>query len=67
MEFEHLFNGSGFILALQLLCAGSLMIPAAMGRADLYHAFVRTSASSVVTYGPMALLVYVLYEVSLLA
>jgi hypothetical protein len=67
MELEHIFNVSGLSLALQLFFAGSLMVPAVMGRVDLYHAFVRKLTVSVVTYGPMGLLVYVLYEVSRLA
>jgi|MudIll2142460700_1097286.scaffolds.fasta_scaffold190101_2 hypothetical protein len=67
MELEHLFHTSGLFLALQLFFAGSLLVPGVMGRADLYHAFVRKLASAVVTFGPVGLLVYVLYEVSRLA
>lgn len=67
MELEHLFPHSGFFLALQLLLAGSLMIPGAMGRTDIYQAFVRKTASAVVTFGPVGLLVFMLYEVSRLA
>lgn len=67
MELEHLFHNSGLFLAMQLLVAGSLMIPGAIGRSDLYHAFVKKLASAVVTFGPLGLLVYVLYEVSKLA
>jgi hypothetical protein len=35
-----------------------------MGRSDLYRTFAGRLASSVVTFGPMAMLVYVLYAVS---
>lgn len=52
---------------MQMLFAVSLLIPAAIGRLDLYRTFVRKIASSVVTVGPMGLLVYILYEVSRLS
>jgi hypothetical protein len=66
MELEHLLHHSGWHLILQMLM-GSLMIPAIMGRGDLYRTFIRTTASHVVSFGPLALLVYVLYEVSRLS
>ncbi len=43
------------------------MAPAMIGRPDLYRSFVRITASHVVSFGPLALLVYVLYEVSRLS
>ncbi len=64
MELEHAFQQSGFLVAFQLLVVGSLMVPGALGGSALYHRFVRTVASYVVSFGPMALLVYVLYKVS---
>jgi hypothetical protein len=54
-------------MTLQFIFAGSLLIPAAVGRIDIYRIFVRSTASNVVTFGPMGLLVYILYEVSKLA
>lgn len=67
MGFEHLFQASGFAVALQLLFVASLLLPAAMDRSDLYQAFVRKLASVTVTLGPIGLLIYVLYQVSRLA
>ncbi len=67
MEFEHAFQQSGFLVAFQLLVVGSLLAPGVIGGSTLYHWFVRKTASYVVTFGPMALLVYILYKVSHLA
>ncbi len=67
MELEHLFQQSTSFMTLQLVFMGSLLVPAAVGRIDMYRVFVRSAASSVVTFGPMALLGYMLYEVSKLA
>jgi hypothetical protein len=64
MELEHAFQQSGFLVAFQLLAIGSLIAPAAIGGAALYQRFVRTLASYVVSFGPMSILVYVLYKVS---
>ena len=64
MELEHAFQQSGFLVAFQLMVMGSLAAPAALGGAALYHKFVRTLASYVVSFGPMAILVYVLYKLS---
>jgi hypothetical protein len=66
MELEHLLQQSGWFLIMQLFF-GSLMVPAMMGRQDLYRLFVRTAATHVVSFGPFALLVYILFEVSRLA
>jgi len=66
MELEHLLHQSGWYFILQMLL-GSLMVPAIIGRPDLYRSFVRNTASHVVSFGPLALLVYVLYEVSRLS
>ncbi len=67
MELEHLFQQSGSFMTLQMVFLGSLLIPAALGRVDMYRIFVRSTASNVVTFGPIALLGYVLYAVSRLA
>jgi len=64
MELEHAFQQSGFMLAFQLLVVGSLIAPGVMGGAVLYKWFVRAMATCVVSFGPMALLAYVLYKVS---
>ena len=66
MELEHLLHQSGLHLIFQIMMA-SLMLPAMTGRGDLYRAFVRAVASNVVSFGPLALLAYVLYEVTRLA
>ena len=66
MELEYLLQHSGSFMVLQLMM-GSLMVPAAMGRTDLYRSFARNMASYVVSFGPVALLVYVLFEVSRLS
>jgi uncharacterized membrane protein len=64
MEFEHVFQQSGFLVALQLLIATSLFAPGVLGGSVLYHRFIRTATSFIVSFGPVALLVYVLYKVS---
>ena len=66
MELEYLFQYSGSFMILQLMI-GSLLVPAAMGRTELYRSFVRSMASYVVSFGPVGLLVYVLFEVSRLS
>lgn len=66
MELEHLLHQSGWYIMAQLLM-GSLMVPAMIGRVDLYRSFIRMAASHVVSFGPFALLVYVLFEVSRLS
>jgi hypothetical protein len=66
MELEYLFQHSGSFMILQLMM-GSLMVPAVIGRMDIYRSFVRNTTSYVVSFGPMGLLVYVLFEVSRLS
>jgi|APFre7841882630_1041343.scaffolds.fasta_scaffold175277_1 hypothetical protein len=64
MEFEHAFMQSNFFLIFQMMFMGSLLVPSIIGRIDLYGKGVRALASNVVSFGPVALLVYVLYQVS---
>jgi len=64
MELEHLFQQSGFLVALQLLIVTSLFAPGVLGGSALYHRFIRTAATFVVSFGPVAILVYVLYKVT---
>jgi hypothetical protein len=66
MELEHVLHHPGWFLIIQLLM-GSMMVPAMIGRNDLYRAFVRSAVTNVVTFGPFGLLVYVLFEVSKLS
>jgi len=66
MELEYLYQHSGSFMMLQLMM-GSLLVPAAIGRSDLYRSFVRSASSYVVSFGPVAILVYVLFEVSRLS
>jgi hypothetical protein len=64
MEFEHAFQQAGFISALQLLILGSVLAPGIMGRSDLYCVLAGKVASYLVTFGPPAMLIYLLYAVS---
>lgn len=64
MEFEHAFQQSTFFLMFQLMFMGSLLVPGMLGRVDLYSKGVRALTSNVVSFGPVAMLVYVLYQVS---
>jgi hypothetical protein len=64
MELEHAFQQAGFISALQIMILGSLLAPGVMGRSDLYFTLAGRVASYLVTFGPPAMLVYVLYAVS---
>ncbi len=64
MELEHAFQQAGFISALQIMILGSLLAPGVMGRNDLYCTLAGKVASYLVTFGPPAMLVYVLYAVS---
>lgn len=66
MELEYFVQHSGSFMILQLMM-GSLLAPAALGRTDLYRSFVKSAASYVVSFGPVVLLVYVLFEVSRLS
>jgi hypothetical protein len=66
MELEHVMQQSGWFLIMQMLM-GSLMVPAMIGRIDLYRSFIRSAVSYVVSFGPFGLLVYILFEVSRLA
>ena len=67
MEFEHAFQQSEFLVALQLMIVGSLFAPGAMGGSALYYRFVLSIVSYLVSFGPFVLLVYVLYKVSQLS
>lgn len=64
MELEHVFQQTGVFLTFQFLFVSSLFIPCVLGRSDIYRALAGTMASLFVTFGPMTLLLYVLYEVS---
>lgn len=64
MDFEHAFQQAGYIPAFQMMIIGMLVAPGVMGRSDLYRVFMGKAASSVVTFGPVAMLLYILYAVS---
>lgn len=64
MELEHAFLQSNFFLLFQMMFLGSLMAPSMLGRLDIYGKVARTGATLVVTVGPVAILMYVLFEVS---
>jgi hypothetical protein len=64
MEFEHAYIQSNFFMIFQMLFMGSLIVPSIIGRIDLYGKVIRVLASNVISFGPVALLVYILYHVS---
>ncbi len=64
MDFEHAFLQTNFFVMFQMMFMGSLLLPGILGRIDLYGKVVRALTSNVVSFGPVALLVYVLYNVS---
>lgn len=64
MDLEHAFLQSNFFLLFQMMFLGSLMVPNLLGREDMYGKAARNTASLVVTVGPVAILLYVLFEVS---
>jgi hypothetical protein len=66
MDLEHLFQQSNFFLVLQLFFITSLLLPGMINRTDLYGKVVRSLALNVVSFGPLVILAYVLYEVTLL-
>ena len=64
MEFEHAFQQSNFFLMFQMMFMGSLLVPSMLGRMDLYSKGMKALALNFVSFGPIAMLVYVLYQVS---
>jgi len=64
MELEYIFSQTGAFTLFQFLFMSSLLIPSMLGRTDIFPAFVRTMASYVISFGPLALLAYVLHAVS---
>lgn len=64
MEFEHAFQQSNMFLLFQMMFMGSLLVPSMIGRLDLYCKVARSLASNVISFGPVAILAYVLYQVS---
>jgi hypothetical protein len=67
MDFEHVFQQAGFLSALHMMIAASLLAPGVMGRSDLYRVFAGKVATYLVTFGPISMLIYVLYAVSRLS
>ncbi len=67
MELEHAFQQPGFIALLQVFIAGSLLAPGLLGNSDVYRRFIAASTTFVVSFGPVAILVYVLYRLSQLS
>lgn len=64
MYFEHALQQSNFFLMFQMMFLGSLIVPSMIGRIDLYSKVVRSLASNVISFGPVVMLAYVLYQVS---
>jgi len=67
VEFEHAFQQSGFTTAYHLLILGIVLLAGFAGKDEQYRKFVDMTTSYLITFGPMALLVYVLYSVSRLS
>lgn len=63
MELEHAFQQSGFLAAFQLMVAASLFAPGFLIDRAAAQRLARTAASYIVSFGPMAILIYVLYHV----
>jgi hypothetical protein len=66
MELEHAVQQPGFLAAIQLMVL-SVLAPGVMAGSGIYQKFVKVAASYVVSFGPLAILIYVLYRVSRLA
>ena len=66
MELEHQFQSSNLLVAFQLMIVSSLMASGLLRGTALYQRFVRAAASYVVSFGPMAILIYILYRVSMI-
>jgi hypothetical protein len=64
MYFEHALQQSTFFMMFQMMFMGSLLIPSMIGRIDLYSKVVRSLASNIISFGPVVMLAYVLYQVS---
>lgn len=64
MELEHAFQQSGFVVAFQLMIAASFFASGFIADSALLQRFVKAAASYIVSFGPMAILIYVLYHVS---
>lgn len=65
MELEHAFTMQwSQILGMQLLLLTALLMPGLLGRNDIYRAFVSRLTSYVVSFAPVALLIYALYNVT---
>ncbi len=67
MELEHFSQQTMQFTILQMLFMTSLYICETIGRGGAVRSFLRTAAAVVVNAGPMALLVYILVEVSRLS
>jgi hypothetical protein len=64
MEFEHALQQSNYYLMFQMMFMGSLLVPSLLGRTDIYGKAVQTAATLTVSFGPVAILLYVLFEVT---
>lgn len=63
MELEHLFQQSNAFTAFQLLFVTSFLLPEMAGREDIYRSLIRSVTSSVVTFTPVGMLLFILYRV----
>jgi hypothetical protein len=64
MEFEHAFQQSNCFLLFQMMFMGALLVPGMLGRTDMYGKAIRTVTAMTVNFGPVAILLYVLFEVA---
>jgi hypothetical protein len=64
MEFEHLYQEAAYISAIQMMILGAILAAGVAGYNDLYRRFMEKVTSCVVTFGPISMLIYVLYSIS---
>lgn len=65
MELEHMITATqANVMALQMLMLSALLVPAAVGRTDLYRSFAASAASYILSFTPVTMLLYILYKIS---
>lgn len=65
MELEHMITAAqANVMALQMLMLSALLVPAAVGRMDLYRSFAASATSYILSFTPVTMLLYILYKIS---
>lgn len=59
-----MFQQTGFLSIVQALMIGSVLVAGVAGKDERYRRIVEKVATAMVTFGPMTMLLYVLYSVS---